>query len=245
MATRRQCRNRIKKRRLSERSEFRRFPISVLAACAVRAQRGPPSSGSPFCPTFWRSKKRVGCRAEYPACLHGSEAALLHPPGRRGMSALRRCATVRQRQRPRRLRGSRSLADEAMRHGLPDDQAGSRPGSRPTSLASSREVGKRRRPRRWRPAGAGSPRRWHRNREASATRFAQTADASYPISAPATWRHQRGFTSKAASKATATATVAARSHRQRQGSLRGQLPPRCSFTCLQGWCNKQGAFHHG
>ena len=47
-----------KKRRLSERSEFRRFPISVLAACAVRAQRGPPSSGSPSFAYFaWRSKK--------------------------------------------------------------------------------------------------------------------------------------------------------------------------------------------
>ena len=28
------------------------------------------------------------------------------------------------------------------------------------------------------PRCAGSPRRWHRNREASETRFAQTADAS-------------------------------------------------------------------
>ena len=56
MATRRQCLKRKKKRRLSERSEFRRFPFQVRAARAVRAQRGPPSSGSPFLAYFfWRS----------------------------------------------------------------------------------------------------------------------------------------------------------------------------------------------
>ena len=36
-AARRQCLKRIKKRRLSERSEFRRFPFQVLATRAVRA----------------------------------------------------------------------------------------------------------------------------------------------------------------------------------------------------------------
>ena len=40
-AARRQHLKRIKKRRLSERSEFRRFPFQVLATRAVRAKRGP------------------------------------------------------------------------------------------------------------------------------------------------------------------------------------------------------------
>ena len=35
------------------------------------------------------------------------------------------------------------------------------------------------------PRCAGSPRRWHRNREASETRCAQTADASLSVSVPA------------------------------------------------------------
>src|SRR5688500_930066 len=96
-----------------------------------------------------------------------------------------------------------------MRHGLPDDQAGSRPGSRPTSFASPKDVGEKRRPRRWRSAT--------RTPHAAGTEIGKRPKLAslrqrtllYPISAPATWRHQRGFTSKAASKATATATATA------------------------------------
>src|SRR6476469_4435057 len=86
------------------------------------------------------------------------------------------------------------------------------------------------------PRYAGSPRRWHRNREASELAALRQRTLLYPISAPATWRHQRGFTTTATatSKATATATVAARNGNgngncrcaERQGqlqlSLRGQ-----------------------
>src|SRR6478736_6844048 len=73
------------------------------------------------------------------------------------------------------------------------------------------------------PRYAGYPRRWHRNREASELAALRQRTLLYPISAPATWRHQRGFTATATSKATATATatVAARSHKQPQQSLRG------------------------
>ena len=56
------------------------------------------------------------------------------------------------------------------------------------------------------PRYAGSPRRWHRNREASELASLRQRTLLYPISAPATWRHQRGFTATATSQATATAT---------------------------------------
>src|SRR3954449_3901684 len=91
---------------------------------------------------------------------------------------------------------------------LPDDQAGARPGSRPTSFASPKDVGEKRRPRRWRFAA--------RTAHAAGTEIGKRPKLAalrqrtllYPISAPATWRHQRGFTATAT--ATATATVAAR-----------------------------------
>jgi hypothetical protein len=97
-----------------------------------------------------------------------------------------------------------------MKLSLPDDQAGSRPGSRPTSFASPKDVGEKRRPRRCRPAARGA--------HAAGTEIGKRRKLAslrqptllYPISAPATWRHQRGSTSKADSKATAMAAVAAR-----------------------------------
>src|SRR3954449_364698 len=76
---------------------------------------------------------------------------------------------------------------------LPDDQAGSRPGSRPTSFASPKDVGEKRRPRRWRSAT--------RTPHAAGTEIGKRPKLAalrqrtllFPISAPATWRHQRGF----------------------------------------------------
>src|SRR3954454_17256871 len=76
---------------------------------------------------------------------------------------------------------------------LPDDQAGSRPGSRPTSFASPKDVGEKRRPRRWRSAA--------RTPHVAGTEIGKRPKLAalrqrtllYPISAPATWRHQRGF----------------------------------------------------
>src|SRR4051794_9123842 len=55
MATRRRSRNRIRSVRCLSEASFGRFPISVPGTCAVRAQRGPPSSGSPSLGYFsWR-----------------------------------------------------------------------------------------------------------------------------------------------------------------------------------------------
>src|SRR3954464_14962040 len=76
---------------------------------------------------------------------------------------------------------------------LPDDQAGFRPGSRPTSFASPKDVGEKRRPRRWRSAT--------RTAHAAGTEIGKRPKLAtlrqrtllYPISAPATRRHQRGF----------------------------------------------------
>src|SRR3954452_8925781 len=106
---------------------------------------------------------------------------------------------------------------------LPDDQAGSRPGSRPTSFASPKDVGEKRRPRRWRPATRGP--------HAAGTEIGKRPKLAalrqrtllYPISAPATWRHQRGFTATAT--ATATATVAARARSTATlAAQRGPMP---------------------
>ena len=81
MAPRRWCRNRIKKRPLSERSEFRTLPD--FGASGVGSPRsGPPSSGSPSLGYFsWRSKRSdpaagTDTRLGRPA----GQAALLHPP---------------------------------------------------------------------------------------------------------------------------------------------------------------------
>src|SRR5215218_2548269 len=94
---------------------------------------------------------------------------------------------------------------------LPGDQAGSRPGSRPTSFASPKDVGEKRRPRRWRSALRRTPR-------AAGTEIGKRPKLAtlrqrtllYPISAPATRRHQRGFTATATTTAQATATATTR-----------------------------------
>ena len=79
------------------------------------------------------------------------------------------------------------------------------------------------------PRYAGSPRRWHRNREASELASLRQRTLLYPISAPATWRHQRGFTATA----TATATVAAR-------ATALEAPSACRVV----GCNNRRALHH-
>src|SRR3982750_4486450 len=58
MATRRQGLKRIKKRPLSERSEFRTLPVSVPGgACSQRAALTAIVGAAFFAPLFWRSKK--------------------------------------------------------------------------------------------------------------------------------------------------------------------------------------------
>ena len=165
-------------------------------------------------PTSFGEAKEVGrLPGRDPACPHGSECASLHLPGLLGMGALLSDVvqpSQRQRQRQRRLRGCSFPADEATRLSCRTTRPGVRPGGRVTSFASPKEVTKKRRPRRWRPAlRSGCPRRWHRNREASETRCAQTADASLSDFGTSDVAPSTGTpTSKA--EATATATVAAR-----------------------------------
>src|SRR5215217_4135730 len=58
MATRRQGLKRIKKRPLSERSEFRTLPVSVPGgACSQREALTAIVGAAFFAPLFWRSKK--------------------------------------------------------------------------------------------------------------------------------------------------------------------------------------------
>ncbi len=89
MATRRWCRNRIKKRRLSERSEFPTLPdFGASGVCSPRS--GPPSSGSPSLAYFsWRRKRsrsaagpRPGLvvRQAKPNCFIRQRKAAAKPP---------------------------------------------------------------------------------------------------------------------------------------------------------------------
>src|ERR1700712_5737713 len=74
MATRRQGLKRIKKRPLSERSEFRTLPVSVPgSACSPCEARTAIVGAAFFAPLFGGAKKRVGRRDEHPATPHGSE----------------------------------------------------------------------------------------------------------------------------------------------------------------------------
>src|ERR1700709_2500358 len=58
MATRRQGLKRIKKRPLSERSEFRTLPVSVPGGGCSPGEARPAIVGAAFfAPLFWRSKK--------------------------------------------------------------------------------------------------------------------------------------------------------------------------------------------
>ena len=88
---------------------------------------------------------------------------------------------------------------------------------------------------------ADCTRRWHRNREASETRCAQTADASFsdfgtsdvsPSTGTPTATTTANATAKANATATATATVAARSYKQLQLSLRGAAS-NCNSRCAE------------
>src|SRR3954454_19388965 len=85
MAPRRWCRNRIKKRPLSERSEFRTLPD--FGASDVGSPRsGPPSPGSPFLAyVFWRSKRGRSAAGPRPGLVVRQEK--LHCFIRRNASA--------------------------------------------------------------------------------------------------------------------------------------------------------------
>src|SRR3954467_2067864 len=74
MATRRQGLKRIKKRPLSERSEFPTLPVSVPGDACSPCEARTAIVGAAFLPHFFGgAKKRVVRRDEHPATPHGSE----------------------------------------------------------------------------------------------------------------------------------------------------------------------------
>ena len=82
MAPRRWCRNRIKKRPLSERSEFRTLPD--FGASGVGSPRsGPPSPGSPFLAyVFWRSKRGRSAAGPRPGLVVRQDSRIASSAGR-------------------------------------------------------------------------------------------------------------------------------------------------------------------
>ena len=130
MAPRRWCRNRIKKRPLSERSEFRTLPDFGASGVGTPAPAGAPSPGSPSLGYFsWRSKRsdpaagpdtRLGRLAGH--------AALVHPPA--GLSREAAFDVVNRLHNARRSCNVH-LAGEATPLHCRGGKPGIRPGSRP------------------------------------------------------------------------------------------------------------------
>ena len=129
---------------------------------------------------FGEAKKRVGCRAEHPATPHGSEASMFYPPAD---AASAPCAVARSRNlqpSPTAEAASRRYAGwRVKRYVCPAGRPSRVSARQPTyfSCFAKRSRQEKATPE-MPPRCAGCPRRWHRNREASETRFAQTADAS-------------------------------------------------------------------
>src|SRR4051794_34039033 len=86
MAPRRWCRNRIKKRPLSERSEFRTLPD--FGASGVGSPRsGPPSPGSPFLAyAFWRSKRGRSAAGPRPGLVVWQDSRIASSASRRSVA---------------------------------------------------------------------------------------------------------------------------------------------------------------
>src|ERR1700712_2605479 len=102
MATRRQGLKRIKKRPLSERSEFRTLPVSVPGgACSQRVARTAIVGAAFFAPLFWRTEQKSGSAAGTNTRLLSTavSAATLHPPGTSSNGACFAQPSQRQRQR--------------------------------------------------------------------------------------------------------------------------------------------------
>src|SRR5215218_1368559 len=139
MATRRQGLKRIKKRPLSERSEFRTLPVSVPGgACSPCEARTAIVGAAFFAPLFWRSKKAGRPPGRTPGysprqCIGHASSVLMAQQWRLALALRSRCAQLQLR-----LRGCSFLADDATRLVLPDDQAGGRPGSRVTSRSNAK-----------------------------------------------------------------------------------------------------------
>src|SRR5215217_2663123 len=110
MAPRRQYRKRIKKRPLSERSEFRTLPVSGAGGAGSPCEARTAIVGVAFsCLLLLASPREVGRPpGRDPACPSGRATFLFHPSGRRSNVAL-----LARRPLPRRLRSPEPLADEA------------------------------------------------------------------------------------------------------------------------------------
>src|SRR3954471_21051859 len=113
MAMRRQGLKRIKKRPLSERSEFRTLPVSVPGdACSPCEARTAIVGAAFFAPLFWRSKKAGRPPGRTPG-LHPWQGSF------RGLPACTRCTDALRRATVANVKGGfateRLLADEAMR----------------------------------------------------------------------------------------------------------------------------------
>src|SRR6476469_689359 len=148
MAPRRWCRNRIKKRPLSERSEFGRFPISVPAAWGLRVA-GRHLRGRLFLVTsFGEAKEVTRLPGRTPAWSSGRTNALLHPPESRSREAAfdvgNGCTT----------QGARAARDGRVKRRARPAMDASRvfvPAADPL-FCFAKKVGQKRRPLRWRSA---------------------------------------------------------------------------------------------
>ena len=126
MATRRQGLKRIKKRRLSERSEFPTLPVSVPGgACSQRVALTAIVGAAFFAPLFWRSKKAGRLPGRNPAWSSDRTSVLLHQRAafsREAAVAVAAAARVHSAKAKRHCRAS--LADEALHSSLPWGVAG-------------------------------------------------------------------------------------------------------------------------
>src|SRR5439155_1997923 len=117
MATRRQGLKRIKKRRLSERSEFPTLPVSGPGgACSPCEARTAIVGAAFFAPLFWRSKKAGRppgrtpgysprqCKSHASSAMHAlqSSLALALSSHGKGRFAAKRYTLVKQRGKSRR-----------------------------------------------------------------------------------------------------------------------------------------------
>ena len=126
MAPRRWCRNRIKKRPLSERSEFGRFPISVPAAWGPRVA-GRHLRGRLFLVTsFGEAKEVTRLPGRTPAWSSGRTSALLHPPADVSREAAFDVGNGRTTQ------GARAASDGRVKRGRPHCR-GDKPGLGPAA----------------------------------------------------------------------------------------------------------------
>ena len=173
--------------------------------CAVRAQRGPPSSGSPFLAyVMWRSKRgrsaagpRPGLvvRQALPDCFIRQQA----------LSCEAALAVAAEQAKPI---CNVALTGETRTLPCRTGKPGVRPGGRPTSRGDAKRSRQEKATPTMAPRYAGCTRRQHRKREASETRCAQTADASLSVSGTGDAAPSNGEF-KATSQATATATAQA------------------------------------